>query len=275
MIPTINLRVMGKLPLFIHVIRLLLAFCLCFAAWFVACQRPRHAGNAGPPPAPQTAREHASGKVHFDLLAKLLAEDRRGDATNHWLLELADPQASHHIKTGPHALLDQPAPDFVLHDHQDRRWHLQEQLAHGPVIVVFYLGYACDRCVSNLFELNADLERFRLLGAEVVAVSGDSTERTQRRFAEYGSFRFPVLSDPNHVVAKSYGTLLPATAAKPQELMHATFLIGRNGRVHWVHCGATPFQNNKALLCALIRSENTLRRFQPSLQAKTRSQEQL
>jgi peroxiredoxin len=109
-----------------------------------------------------------------------------------------------------------------------------------------------------LFELNADLKRFHSLGADVVAVSGDAPGLTRKRFEQYGAFGFPVLSDPGHVVALSYGTFRPARASKPDEILHGTFLIGRDGQVHWVHCGDTPFRNNKALLYELARLENKL-----------------
>jgi peroxiredoxin len=123
---------------------------------------------------------------------------------------------------------------------------------------VFYLGYACNACVHDLFELNADVERFRSLGAEVVAVSGDAPDLTRRRYEEFGAFAFPVLSDPGHAVARSYGTSRPAKGSGPGELVHGTFLTRRDGRVHWAHRGDTPFRNNKALLYELARLEDRL-----------------
>jgi peroxiredoxin len=198
--------------------------------------------------------------VQFDVLAKLLVDDRRGAAADDWLRELADPKAPSRVETQGHPLLGHAAPDFTLHDHQGRPWHLQRRLGHGPVILVFYLGYACDACVHNLFELNADVERFRSLGAEVVAVSGDPPDLTRRRFEEYGAFRFPVLSDPGHELARSYATVRPVNTSESREVLHGTFLIGRDGKVHWVHCGGTPFRNNKALLYHLARLEDKLPR---------------
>lgn len=142
------------------------------------------------------------------------------------------------MKTQPHPLLDQVAPGLTLQDHRGQPWGLQGRLARGPVVLVFYLGYVCNACVHDLFELNADLSRFHSLGAEVVAVSGDTPGLTRRRFEQYGAFAFPVLSDPGHAVARAYGTFRPATASRPEDLLHGTFLIGRDGRVHWA-CSPT------------------------------------
>src|SRR5438552_3058310 len=49
-----------------------------------------------------------------------------------------------------------------------------------------------------------------------------------------------------------------ARASESEELLHGTFLIGRDGRVHWVSYGDVPFRNNKALLYELARLENKL-----------------
>jgi len=209
--------------------------------------------------APPANAAHINGKVHFDLLAKLLADDRRCEnCTNHWLSELADPKATFRVATQPHPLLEHAACDFTLEDHQGQPWSLQRQLGRGPVVLVFYLGYYCNACVHDLFELNADFERFHGLGTEVVAISADPPSLTRDRYEEYGAFEFPLLSDPGHVVAQLYGMYQAASGCAPEEILHGTFLIGRDGRVHWVRFGDAPFRNNKTLLYEVARLENKL-----------------
>jgi peroxiredoxin len=216
---------------------------------------------------PQPTGQHFTGKVHFDVLAKLLADDRRSAGADEWLRQLADPKAAFRVKTQTHLLLEHAAPDFTLQDHRGQRWSLRGHLDRGPVVVVFYLGYACNACVHDLFELNADFGRFHRLGAEVVAVSGDTPGLTRQRFGQYGAFGFPVLSDPGRVVARSYGTFRPANGSKPEEFLHGTFLIGRDGQVHWVRCGDTPFRNNQALLYELARLGDKLPQPEPPVPA--------
>ncbi len=164
-----------------------------------AAGRPADQESATPP-------AHGPRTVHFDLLAKFLADDRRSDSAGEWRERLADPRELCRVATQPHPLLGGPVSDFTLSDHLGRPWHLAEHLARGPVVLVFYLGYSCNACVHNLCELDADLDRFRSFDAEVVAISGDPPEVTRERFNQFGSFGFTVLSDTDRAVARQYGT---------------------------------------------------------------------
>ncbi|MBU6217239.1 MAG: redoxin domain-containing protein, partial [Acidobacteria bacterium] len=153
------------------------------------------------------------------------------------------------IPTQTHPLLGQTAPDFTLDDTDGKLWTLSEKLKDGPVVLVFYYGYNCNHCVSQLFGLNKDIEKFRELGATVVAVSADAPELTRERYKKYGAFAFPVLSDAGNKVAGAYGTFTPSK--KPGEdgdLLHGTFVIDRLGRVLWANRGDGPFTENRTLL---------------------------
>jgi mycoredoxin-dependent peroxiredoxin len=229
------------------------ALCLGVVAWVAAqpAETPRSIQRTARPP----GSKHFSGTVHFDVLAKLLEDDRRSAPGDDWLRELADPKAPFRVETQGHPLLHRAAADFTLQDHRGRPWCLQEECSRSPVVLVFYLGYGCNACVHDLFELNGDLSRFRRLGAEVVGVSGDAPDFTRRQTERYGGFGFALLSDPGHAAAQSYGAFRSAKGSEPEELLHATFLIGRDGLIHWVHRGDTPFRNNKALLYELAHLE--------------------
>jgi peroxiredoxin len=160
------------------------------------------------------------------------------------------------VPTQAHPLLGQAAPDFTLPDTEGKPWHLSEHLAQGPVVVVFYYGYHCNHCVSQLFALNKDLAKFHELGAEVVAISADPSERTRQRYARYGSFAFPVLSSADHAVAERYGTFSrPEKEGEEGELMHGTFVIDRQGRMVWANRGDGPFTENQTLLRVIHRAE--------------------
>jgi peroxiredoxin len=162
------------------------------------------------------------------------------------------------VRTHAHPLLGLPAPDFELPDHQGRTCKLGDMLKRGPVVVVFYYGYYCNHCVSQLFDLNEDIRYFRELGAEVVAISPDSPELTRERYKQYGEFAFAVLSDPQNKVAEAYGVYSPATAGKEAVLLHGTFVLTRDGLVEWAHSGTEPFTGNRTLLYQLARVEGRL-----------------
>jgi peroxiredoxin len=170
----------------------------------------------------------------------------------------SDPASELRISSQQHPLLDQPAPLFTLLDSDGLAWSLDEKLERGPVVLVFYLNYGCDVCVSGLFELNADIRMFQALGAELVAISDDPPELTQRRFKRYGAFSFPVLSDAGHVVATTYSIFHPANADEPEQLLHGTFVIGQDRQVKWAHTGDAPFTPNTALLCELAQCKREL-----------------
>jgi peroxiredoxin len=167
---------------------------------------------------------------------------------------LADPYGER-IPTQAHPLIGQLAPDFELIDCNKNVWHLRDRLDRGPVVLTFYFGYHCNHCVGQLFALHDDHAKFRELGANVVAVSADPPELTRQRFRQYGEFAFPVVADPGNAVAQKFGVYRPATPTAREDLLHATFVIGRDGRVCWAYCGNDPFTGNLTLLSELARSE--------------------
>ena len=158
-----------------------------------------------------------------------------------------------HVSSLPHPLLDQPAPDFQLSDHLGRPQSLSGHLDRGPVVLVFYYGYYCNHCVSQLFALGDDIAKFHELGAEVIAISADSSDETAQKFAKHGPFSFPVLSDPENKIAAAYSVFAPRTPTTPQSLLHGTFIIDRDGLVRWCHYSREPFTNNAALLVELAK----------------------
>jgi len=164
-----------------------------------------------------------------------------------------------YVRTQANALLTEPAPDFTLKATDDKSWNLQAQLKKGPVVLIFYYGYNCNHCVSQLFDVNQDVAYFRELGAEVVAISADPVETTRDRYREFGAFGFPVLSDPGNEVARKYAVFTPPPEGKKVgSLMHGTFVIDREGIVQWAYEGDEPFTGNRTLLYKLAELEDRL-----------------
>lgn len=159
------------------------------------------------------------------------------------------------IATQSVAILGNEAPGFQLRDTDDKPWSLEEALKKGPVVVVFYYGYHCNHCVSQLFGLHKDIEKFKELGVSVVAMSSDPSELTRERYLKYGPFSFPVLSDPDNKVAQKYGTYVPSpNPGEDGDLAHGTFLVNQQGKVIWANTGPEPFTENRTLLVELHRS---------------------
>lgn len=165
------------------------------------------------------------------------------------LADLLKPPPEGFVPSKPgYPLLGQPAPDFTLVEALGQKVSLKDLLAKGPVVLVFYYGYHCDHCVSQLFDLNEDLKYFQELGASVVAISADSPDTTLEKYAKFGRFHFPVLSDPGNKVAQLYGTYLPPDKGAGAFLWHGTFVISPEGKITWANWGDEPFTGNRTLL---------------------------
>ena len=137
---------------------------------------------------------HTRGIVQVDLMRQIMADRVRAAPAT------AEPaaKARHRVPSQPHPLLGRPAPALVLEDATGEIRDLGAQAANGPVVVVFYLGATCIACMTSFVELEDALPRFRARGAAVWAVSADKGEFSRERMRRYGSFQFPLLSDPDH-----------------------------------------------------------------------------
>ncbi len=194
---------------------------------------------------------HTRGIVQVNLMRQILADRGGAGATT---VEPKDDRG-HRVPSQSHPLLGQLAPALVLGDAQRTTRDLSAQTSHGPVVVVFYLGFTCMACVTHLVELEAAMPQFRERGAEVWAISADSPEFSQERMSKYGHFQIPLLSDPAHAVATAFGAWKPIPGGEKDdgEALHGTFLIDRGGSIRWVYLGDRPFEDIEALLDELDR----------------------
>lgn len=194
---------------------------------------------------------HSRGELQTDLLRQILADRARNVAA----AAQEEDQAGHRVPSQAHPLLGRLAPRFELKDSRGRTAKLQEELARGPVILVFHLGQSCMACVTHLVELEAAMSPFRDRGARVLAISADTPEVSRRRLDRFGDFPVPLLSDPDHAAALAYGVWkpLPGSAPDDGEPLHGTFIVDRAGLVRWAHVGDSPFRDVKALLHEVSR----------------------
>ncbi len=96
-----------------------------------------------------------------------------------------------------------PSGSVSLHDYRSR-W----------LILMFYPQDFSLICPTELTAMSRQLEAFRERNADVLAVSTDTVEtherwvRTPRTAGGLGSVKFPLASDPEGLVARSYGVYL-------------------------------------------------------------------
>ena len=96
------------------------------------------------------------------------------------------------------------APGFRLADARGGGVALDDLLARGPVVLVFYRGAWCPYCNLQLAAFQSALADIRAAGAELVAVSPQTPDRSLT-IAERHALAFPVLSDIGNAVAREYG----------------------------------------------------------------------
>ena len=120
------------------------------------------------------------------------------------------------------------APDFELPDETGTPRKLSELLTHGPVVLFFYPGamtYGCTKESCHFRDMKAE---FEAVGAQRVGISADGVEK-QKQFSDKHQFDYPLLSDPDGVVATQFG--VRRGFAKLSPVKRATFVIGEDRTV--------------------------------------------
>jgi peroxiredoxin Q/BCP len=116
--------------------------------------------------------------------------------------------------------------DFELLDEDGNPRRLSDELAQGPVVLFFYPKALTTGCTKESCHFRDLAAEFAEVGAQRIGISADPVER-QKRFSDKHSFDFPLLSDPDRVVAKQLG------AKRPGPIMNrrVTFVIDTDRRV--------------------------------------------
>lgn len=101
------------------------------------------------------------------------------------------------------------APDFSTQASvagKDFKFSLAEALKKGPVVVYFYPSAYTGGCNIEAHTFAVNQEKFQAAGASILGVSHDSIARLNDYSAdpEFCAGKFPVASDPDGAIAKSY-----------------------------------------------------------------------
>jgi peroxiredoxin Q/BCP len=117
------------------------------------------------------------------------------------------------------------APDFALEDETGTTRRLSEMLAEGPVVLYFYPMAMTRGCTAESCHFRDLGAEFAAVGAQRVGISADRVDK-QKRFSDKHQFDFPLLSDPDKVVARAYGV---RRGPGPIPNRRSTFVIGADG----------------------------------------------
>jgi peroxiredoxin len=147
---------------------------------------------------------------------------------------------------GPFRWSPYPAETWSLTDSAGKP-HGSDQYRGKPVVLIFYLGHGCLHCVEQLNAFAPKASEFKQAGIELVAVSTDAMPELKvsiEKCTLEGGFPFPLVSDANHTVFKSFRAYDDFESAP----LHATFLIDGHGNVRWQDIGPEPFKNPEFLI---------------------------
>jgi len=155
------------------------------------------------------------------------------------------------------------APAFITQASQSGKafeYSLKDALKKGPVVVYFYPSAYTGGCNVQAHTFAVNHDKFTAAGATVVGVSLDSIRRLNDFSADpqYCAGKFPVASDAEGSIARSYELAIRAAAAgkkdtRGTEIEHATterttFVVTPDGRIAATVGGLSPAANvEKAL----------------------------
>ena len=141
----------------------------------------------------------------------------------------------------------QAAPGFALHDQNGKLQQLADYQGRW-VVLYFYPKDDTPGCTKEACSFRDDIAQLKALGAQVLGISLDSVE-SHARFAEKHGLPFPLLSDAEAAVAKTYDTywsLGPIRFARRH-----TFIIDPEGRIAKIYREVDAGTHSSEIIAAL------------------------
>jgi peroxiredoxin len=123
------------------------------------------------------------------------------------------------------------APDFTLKDQDGKDVQLSSYRGKKTVVVAFYPKAFSPGCTREMKCFATDWRKVEERGAQVLAVSGDPTDKL-KEFATSVGARHPLLSDGTYAVAKRWGVYVPSPEGG--FAARSVFIVDREGKVRWL-----------------------------------------
>ena len=121
-----------------------------------------------------------------------------------------------------------------------------------PVLVLFYLGSECARCIEQLNTFGTVAKEFADAGIKIVAIGTDpehDLHKTSAKSKDDAGFPFPILSDSTLAAFKAHRAFDDFENIP----LHGAFLIDGAGMVRWQDISYQPFTQAKWLLAEAKR----------------------
>lgn len=147
--------------------------------------------------------------------------------------------------------IGEKAPVFTTEAALDGKtfaYSLSTQLAKGPVVIFFFPAAFSIGCSVEAHAFSEAIDQFSALGASVVGVSTDDVQTLSKFSAQTCQGKFPVASDANKAISKSYDALMQT---RPDYANRISYVVAPNGSVASYYQSLNPFKHVEKMLAAL------------------------
>ncbi len=131
--------------------------------------------------------------------------------------------------------IGQKAPEFTMPSDEGKPVTLSKELGQGPVVLSFYVFDFTGVCTGQLCAMRDSMGDLQQHGAKVFGVSTDSPH-SHKAFRAANHINYPLLSDWNKSVSKSYGVLYDKLGDFLGVSKRSVFVLDKDGvvRYKWV-----------------------------------------
>ncbi len=140
--------------------------------------------------------------------------------------------------------VDDPAPNFELLD-QSGNTHKLTDYNGNWLVLYFYPKDDTPGCTTEACSFRDDIYKIRELNAKIVGISTDDIE-SHEKFAKKYSLPFPLLSDKDALVAKSYGSAVRVGPFKMAK--RHSFIISPAGKIAMIYRRVNPNTHSSEII---------------------------
>ncbi len=140
-------------------------------------------------------------------------------------------------------------PDFELPDETGTPRTLSTMLEGGPVVLFFYPAAMTPGCTKESCHFRDLASEFGAAGGQPVGISGDPVDK-QKQFSDKYSFPFPLLSDADGTIARTFGVKRKIGFLG---VKRSTFVIGQDRTVRAVIASEVNMNKHADLALEVLR----------------------
>lgn len=140
------------------------------------------------------------------------------------------------VVTSGNLEVGQMAPEFTLQDQNGKSVSLKDYLGSN-VVVYFYPKAMTPGCTTQACGLRDSQSTLAQENIVVLGISADEPSKL-KKFEEKEKLNFTLLSDPDHAVARAYGSFGPKKfmGREFDGILRQSFLVDKTGKiVHIIH----------------------------------------